>query len=237
MAETTPCGELKEAEMDSRTKMKHHAKYLIRQVEAIETLSKECRTRTKELENSASSQADKIPEFLAVEVDETPAVGNSDDENSQYLYSETTDPMTTPHRGSAAALADDLSSCCDTPAAAAATTTENSMRLQQLEAENRRLRDSLSRCCEAAMRIQTNADLKIVRLQYEVAHLRQQIGDEQVTNSRYMVLNQSLRKRLHMAATDIIQKKSESQQDMERFLQFSDLHQRTCYLVLTRTIC
>jgi hypothetical protein len=130
-------------------------------------------------------------------------------------------------------LADDLSSNDDASRIAAGNIDNGNEELQyyknrssELEVENQRLRDMVSTCCKAAINLQTNADLKIVRLEMEIAHLRQQLSDELANNSRVIVLNQSLRKQLNMAASDIIQKKQQGLSEKKKFFDFIQLHQR-----------
>jgi hypothetical protein len=55
------------------------------------------------------------------------------------------------------------------------------------------LRKVVRRCCTAALNIQKNSDLKIARLEIELAHIRQQLAIEQTTTSKLTVLNLNLR--------------------------------------------
>ena len=92
--------------------------------------------------------------------------------------------------------------------------------------ENSRLRDSLLRCNKAVLEIQKNADLKVVRLEWEVVRLRQQLADEAAVNSKYVCLNQSLRRQLQHVADQIVKDKSIGPAFRQRHEELRDLQQR-----------
>lgn len=81
-------------------------------------------------------------------------------------------------------------------------------RISELENDNERLRESVSRCSASTISIQENADLKAVRMECEVAHLRQKLAEETATNVKLVVIEQSLRKQLNMTAPKILLQKN-----------------------------
>lgn len=221
------------AEIESegeRIKMEHEATFLVRQMEAIEMTNNELRRQTKKLEADSSSSSHGSSQCPLTTVSFSP----NDDESlvSQLPATPSNNNPTTTTRP--ACLADDLSTIyydddgmTSTPGAAnTASQAANVALIQQLQQENARLRDCLLQCNKAVLDIRKNADLKVVRLEWEIVRLRQHLADESALNSKYITLNQSLRRQLQHVADHIVQNKNNSPASRERFEELKQLHQR-----------
>lgn len=207
----------------ARVKLEHEANYLIRHIDAIEMNNKDLRSQTKALE--VDSQDDFNAKHTRSRSETTAKIrtgagtSNPHTPNSTRRARIVNPSPLTPNPASGPALADDLSTVNEdgTPAKRC---------LQELEEENSRLRESLLRCNKAVLEIKKNADLKVVRLEWEVARLRQQLADESAVNSKYICLNQSLRRQLQHVADQIVKRKNDGPSYRQRYEDLRELHQR-----------
>jgi hypothetical protein len=239
----------------ARRKVEVRANHLIRQVELIEAVSKDSKHRREQYHKGANNKdidTKLPPQLVAISQSSTcttvssrsdltlPSVSpNSHDWLFDSMESDTWRDETAlshvqlhrrnplPHRETS--LADDLSSNDEASHPLGPTNHRDRQfqnRIQELEAENRRIREAVSACSTAARQVQANSDLKVTQLELELAHLQEQLSEEKAINAKVVVLNQSLRKQLNEAAAGILQKKHGSLEDKHKFVNFMQLHQR-----------
>ena len=196
----------------ARVKLEHEASYLIRQIDAIERNNQDLRSQTKALEVDSHD----VSETTTAKIRHGTSHLHTPKSVRTRAGRVNPSPLT-PNPSSA--LADDLSTINE-------DSTPVKRRLQELEEENGRLRESLLRCNKAVLEIKKNADLKVVRLEWEVARLRQQLADESAVNIKCICLNQSLRRQLQHVADQIVKRKNDGPSFRQRYEDLRDLHQR-----------
>jgi hypothetical protein len=210
--------ERNKSDVEARLQLEQRAQYLLRQAELIETSKIEGQCHLRMFRDAAKRTNGNITEAIPPQLlaDRPKASSKASSRRTSVTSSLSGDGSQ--KSGSAADAAEGAGNYSD------------HRRALWLEDENQRLRDTIEQCCTAALKIQTNADLKIMKLEFEVAHLRQKLADEAANNAKVNILNESLRKQLTFAASDIVLTKSGTCEEKKRYNAFMHIHLRELML-------